>query len=81
MLCKHRLAVQIHCARVSGQPMPASNTLDGLRQVLEQRLAEQKPVLEMVRHDDGELSWVKPTADDRIRSQCYDDIFKRFEGD
>jgi hypothetical protein len=38
-LCKHRLAVQIHCARVLGKPMPASDTVDGLRSMLEQRAA------------------------------------------
>ena len=26
---KHALAVQIHCARVAGKPMPAADTLDG----------------------------------------------------
>jgi hypothetical protein len=36
-----------------------------------------KPVLRMVRHDDGEISWER----DRQLAQRYDDIFKRFETD
>jgi hypothetical protein len=68
-ICKHRLAVQIHCARVAGKPMPASDTVDGLAQMV----SERRPVLDMVRHADGEISWErsKPTAAD------YDRIFGR----
>lgn len=53
LVCKHRLAVVIHVARMAGQPMPASDTIDGL----EQMVAERQPVLDMVRHPDGEITW------------------------
>src|SRR5438128_629578 len=36
-VCKQALAVQIHCARVSGKPMPASDTVDGLAQMVNER--------------------------------------------
>lgn len=52
-ICKHALAVQIHCARVAGKPMPASDVLDGL----EQMVSDRHPVLDMVRHSDGEITW------------------------
>jgi hypothetical protein len=70
-VCKHRLAVQIHCARVTGKPMPASDTVDGLTGMVGAR----NPTLTMVRHADGEISWER----DRELSDRYDDIFKRFE--
>src|SRR2546430_482412 len=57
-ICKHSLAVQIHCARVAGKPMPASDVVDGLAAMIAER---QGPVLQMVRHDDGEISWERPT--------------------
>ena len=53
LACKHRLAVVIHCARVAGKPMPASDTIDGLAEMV----AERNPVLTMVRHEDGEITW------------------------
>ena len=34
--CKHRAAVEIHCARVAGKPMSASAVVDGLRVMAEQ---------------------------------------------
>jgi hypothetical protein len=68
-VCKHSVAVQIHCARVAGKPMPASDVVDGLADMVSQ----QRPTLTMVRHPDGEISWErsKPTAAD------YDRIFGR----
>ena len=36
-ICKHSLAVQIHCARVAGKPMPASDVVDGLAQMVVDR--------------------------------------------
>lgn len=53
LACKHRIAVAVHVARVAGKPMPASDALDGLAQMV----AERNPVLDMVRHDDGTISW------------------------
>ena len=53
-ICKHSLAVQIHCARVAGKPMPASAVVDGLAHMVADR---QGPVLDMVRHADGEITW------------------------
>jgi hypothetical protein len=53
-VCKHRAAVLIHCARVAGKPMPASDVVDGLAQMVAER---QGPVLDMVRHPDGEITW------------------------
>lgn len=52
-ICKHIVAVQIHCARLAGKPMPASDTIDGLAEMV----AERNPVLDMVRHSDGEITW------------------------
>ena len=75
-LCKHALAVQIHCARVAGKPMPASDAIDGL----ERMVADRHSVLTMVRHDDGEISWERRQAV-AANAQRYDQIFKRFEGD
>jgi hypothetical protein len=45
-ICKQALAVQIHCARMVGNPIPASDVVDGLAEMV----AERHPVLEMVRH-------------------------------
>ena len=53
-ICKHSLAVQIHCARVAGKPMPASDVLDGLEQMVVER---QGPVLDMIREPDGSMRW------------------------
>src|SRR5438445_3950262 len=36
-ICKHSLAVQLHCARVAGKPMPASDARDGLAQMVAER--------------------------------------------
>ncbi len=95
-ICKHSLAVQIHVARVAGKPMPASDVLDGLADMIAERkdshcqtcgsrlawrdgadycvtCADPKPVLTMVRHDDGEVSWERR---DRLAAR-YDDIFGR----
>ena len=53
LVCKHRIAVLIHCARMAGKPMPASDTIDGLAQMV----VDRHPVLDMVRHPDGEITW------------------------
>lgn len=71
--CKHVQAVAIHCARAAGKPMPASDVLDGLADLA----AAKNPTLTMVRHPDGEISWVR----DRELSDRYSDIFERFEGE
>jgi hypothetical protein len=75
LVCKHRIAVLIHIARVAGIGLPASDTIDGL----EQMVAERHPVLDMVRHPDGEITWERhnhprPVAD----ASTYDRIFGRF---
>lgn len=81
-ICKHSIAVQIHCARVAGKPMPASDVVDGLAQMV----SERHPVLDMILEPDGSIRWERshqhPAPDaDKIRlAQRYDDIFKRFEG-
>ena len=105
--CKHVTAFRLDAiARASEpQPQPASDTVDGLRQMLDERLAEHetvadskalsreahpelarilgkplaqpKPVLEMVREDDGSISWVRP--EERRLADRYADIFKRFD--
>src|SRR5712692_10588403 len=49
-ICKHAIAVQIHCARVAGKPMPASDVVEGLKQMVAER---HGPVLDMIRHADG----------------------------
>jgi hypothetical protein len=54
LTCKHRLAVQLHIARVkAAAEQPASDTVDGLQQMV----SDRRPVLGMVRHEDGEISW------------------------
>jgi hypothetical protein len=53
LICKHHIAVLIHIARVAGTPMPASDTIDGLAEMV----AERHPVLDMIRHPDGEITW------------------------
>jgi hypothetical protein len=57
--CKHTVAVRLWLVSHGAEPqsLSASDTIDGLAAMLEQRLGETKPVLEMVRHDDGEISW------------------------
>ena len=80
-ICKHSLAVQIHCARMAGKPMLASDTIDGLGQLA----SDRHPVLDMVRHDDGTFSWTRHEhADGTVvylprRRPIGDDIFKRFD--
>lgn len=58
-ICKHSLAVQIHCARVAGQPMPASDVVEGLAEMA----AERNPVLDLVRYPDGEFGWIRHVND------------------
>src|SRR6266581_1701945 len=53
-VCKHSIAVQIHCARVAGKPMPASDVVDGLAQMVAER---QGLVLDMIREPDGLIRW------------------------
>jgi len=76
-VCKHQVAVLIHCARVAGKPMPASDVVDGL----EQMAAERNPTLTMVRHADGEISWErsKPTAatEQARLAARYSEIFEK----
>jgi hypothetical protein len=93
-ICKHTLAVQIHCARVAGKPMPASNTVDGLQQMVDERQSST-PFPVAVRVDHDEIAWQRPATLDRIlgkRRPIYDtdqrslanrykDVFARFEGD
>jgi hypothetical protein len=55
-VCKHQVAVQIHCARVAGQPMPASDVVGGLAQMVIERRGPVL-VLDMIRHPDGEITW------------------------
>jgi hypothetical protein len=52
-VCKHQVAVLVHCARVSGTPMPSAETIDGLAQMA----VDRNPTLTMVRHEDGEITW------------------------
>jgi hypothetical protein len=73
-ICKHSIAVQIHVARVAGQPMPASAVVGGLAEMV----AARHPVLDMVRHPDGEITWERhnhprPVAD----ASTYERIFGR----
>jgi hypothetical protein len=83
-ICKHSLAVQIHCARMAGKPMPASDAVDGLAEMVSER---QGPVLDMIREPDGSIRWERHDhADGSIvylprRAPTYDDIFKRFGGE
>jgi hypothetical protein len=53
-ICKHSIAVQIHCARVAGIGLPASDVVDGLAQMVTDR---QAPVLDMIREEDGSIRW------------------------
>jgi len=85
-ICKHALAVQIHCARVAGEPMPASDVVDGLAQMV----ADRTPVLDMVRETDGTLSWIRHEhADGSVThlpdhvalAAKYDSIWARFSND
>ena len=94
-ICKHSLAVQIHCARVAGKPMPASDVVDGLTQMVAKR---QGPVLDMIREPDGSIRWERHqhagsdtfymprrqvTTDPTTvaLAQRYSDIFGELEGD
>jgi len=93
-ICKHIAAVLIHCARIAGQPMPASDTIDGLAQMV----SDRHPVLDMIREADGSIRWERHEhADGAVfympRRQVvsdpvtaalaarYEDIFRKFEGD
>src|SRR6516165_8891421 len=71
--CKHTLArkLDLIACGAEPQPQPASDTVDGLRQMLDERLAAEKPVLEMVREPEGDVTW-------RALADKYDDIFTRF---
>src|SRR6266851_4088981 len=79
-ICKHALAVQIHCARVAGKPMPASDTIDGLAEMVAER---QGPVLDMIREPDGSVRWERshshstPDAATIALAAKYDAIFSR----
>jgi hypothetical protein len=73
-LCKHVRAVRLWVQAVHRGisvdeliAMPASDVVDGL----EQMVSDRRPVLTMVRHPDGEITWErpKPTAAE------YDRIF------
>jgi hypothetical protein len=73
-ICKHTLAVQIHCARVAGKPMPASNTVDGLQHMVDERQSST-PFPAAVRVDHDEIAWQQPATLDRIvgkRRPIYD---------
>jgi hypothetical protein len=90
-ICKHIAAVAIHCARVAGKPMPARDVLDGL----EQMVVDRHPVLDMVRHPDGEITWERHNhangettylpRHEQPRpvadASTYDRIFSKFVGD
>jgi hypothetical protein len=76
LACKHVIAYRLDAIARPRQPQPASDTVDGLEHMLDERQADQRaatPVLDMVRHPDGEISWQ--------RAAEYDRIFKRFEED
>jgi len=83
-ICKHIAAVLIHIARVAGKPMPASDTIDGLEQMVAER---QGPVLDMIREPDGSIRWERshshstPDAATIALAAKYDAIFSRFEDD
>lgn len=94
-ICKHVLACQIHCARLTGKPMPAADDVVGLAQMVTDR---QGPTLDMIRESDGSLRWERhqhsdgaafyiprspaaPSAPTSPASPARPAIFKRFEGD
>jgi hypothetical protein len=78
-VCKHSIAVQIHCARVVGQPMPASDVVDGLAQMV----VDRRSVLDMIREPDGSIRWERshqhPALDpETVRlAEQYERIFGR----
>lgn len=76
-ICKHALAVQIHCARLQGKPMPASDVVDGLVQMVSDR-AVTWDRREGVNGESIYLPHWQPPAPTATE---YDRIFKRFEGD
>ena len=52
-VCKHQVAVLIHVARMAGKPLPASDVVDGLVGMVNER----RPVLDMIREPDGSIRW------------------------
>jgi hypothetical protein len=73
--CKHVIAYKLdRLARPQSEPQPASDTVDGLAQMLEQRLAERSGL-------DRILSKRPPLYVVDQRSQRYDEIFRRFDSD
>jgi hypothetical protein len=89
-ICKHALAVRIHCARAAGTPMPESDVVDGLAQMVTDR---HGPVLDMVREADGSIRWERHDHGDGhvtylprhtrppATAADYDRIFSKFEGE
>jgi hypothetical protein len=85
LACKHVTAYRLEAiARASEpQPQPASDTVDGLRQVLEQRLAEHEPAATSVAEGDSADSnplTREAHPEDRRLADRYADIFSNFEG-
>jgi hypothetical protein len=75
LACKHVIAYRLD-AIACPQPQPASDTIDGLARMLEQRLTERSGL-------DRILSTRRPLyeTDQRVMADRYDDIFKKFEGE
>jgi hypothetical protein len=74
--CKHVVAYRLDAIARPQQPQPASDTVDGLAAMVDER---QGPVLDMVRHPDGEISWERRDRQQR-NAQRYDEIFEKFDG-
>jgi hypothetical protein len=74
LACKHVIAYRLDTiARPQPQQQPADDVGLGLAQMA----TDRGRVLRMFRHDNGEISWER----DHQLSDCYDDVFKRFEGE
>jgi hypothetical protein len=72
--CKHVIAYKLDQVAHPTQPQPASDTVDGLAQMLEERLADRTGL-------DRILGKRPPVYATDQRSQRYDEISKRFDDD
>jgi len=84
LACKHVLACRLDA--IARPVQPASDVVDGLSQMV----ADRTPVLDMVRHEDGEISWTRHEHADGSVTRLpdhvtlaakYDSIWARFSGD
>jgi hypothetical protein len=77
LACKHCIAYRLDAIARPHQPQPASDTVDGLAQMLDQRLAAERFRLDRILGKRPPLY----ATDQRGMANRYDEIFGRFDDD